>query len=153
MKKFSGIIVFILLVSAFQNGMMAEDTRLRVTVNVNAYDRQVTVSINDVTIKKITGGQAQAIQLYHEKHPLRKDAPKEYIHNFCLKEGKNTIRITHQKTMDDSPSSLEVSIQAIGYDIPLLKYTQKGEIASGETAGVFELYSKQPEGFQTVVLE
>lgn len=143
----------VLFLIGFQVQLAAEDVTLRLTINVNAYDRAVKIIINDVHIKKITGGQARALQLYHQKHPMRKGAPKDYLDNFCLKEGKNTIRISHQKTDNNSPSSLEVIMEAIGYEIPVLKYTRKGDVKSGETTGTFELYSKQPEGFKTVILE
>ena len=50
-------------------------------------------------------------------------------------------------------TTLDISILAIGYDIPLIKYIQKPEIKTGEASGVFELFSKQPEGFKTIILK
>jgi hypothetical protein len=153
MKKLGFGIIFILLILGFQFQTPAENTKLRVTINVNAYGRSVSVTMNGTELKKITGGQAQAIQLYHEKHHLLKGAPEDYKDNFCLKEGKNTIKIGHTTITGETPSTLEISILAIGYDIPLLKYTQKPDLKEGEASGEFELYAKQPEGFKTIILE
>ena len=141
MKKLI-IIFFIFVIFGFSLQTQAEDTNLRLTLNVNAYGRSVNVTVNGIEIKKVTGGHAQAIQLYHEKHPLSKDAPKDYKDNFCLKQGKNIIKIVHRVKEEEMLTTLDISILAIGYDIPLIKYIQKPEIKTGEASGVFELFSK-----------
>ena len=153
MKKSLVPIVLTLFLAGFQLLTSAEDTKLRVTLNVNAYGRSVTVSLNGITIRKITGGLAQAIQLYHEKHHLMKDAPEDFKDNFCLKQGENTIKIVHNIKKGEIPMTLDISIQAIGYTKPLLQYTQKPEVITGETSGIFELHSQQPEGFKTIILK
>ncbi len=153
MKKSLVPIILTLFLAGFQLRTSAEDTKLRVTLNVNAYGRSVTVSLNGIEIRKVTGGLAQAIQLYHEKHPLLKDAPEDFKDNFCLKQGENTIKIVHHLKKGEIPMTLDISIQAIGYSVPLLQYTQKPEVTTGETSGIFELYSQQPAGFKTIILK
>ncbi|MBN2398717.1 MAG: hypothetical protein JXI33_00070 [Candidatus Aminicenantes bacterium] len=153
MKKSLVQIILALFLAGFQLQAAAEDTKLRVTLNVNAYGRSVAVSLNGIEIRKVAGGLAQAIQLYHEKHPLLKEAPEDFKDNFCLKQGKNTIKIVHYVKKGEIPMTLDISMQAIGYSVPLLQYTQKTEVSAGETSGIFELHSRQPEGFKTIVLE
>ena len=127
MKHFLRMVVLYFLLFSMMP-IFAEDTKLRVTINVNAYDRKVSVKVNGTEIKKITGGHAHAKQLFHKNHPMLKDAPKEFKEIFCLKEGKNTIEISHSTMKGKIPSTLEISIQAIGYSVPLLKYIQKSNI-------------------------
>ncbi|MFH2107913.1 MAG: hypothetical protein ABII93_04510 [Chrysiogenia bacterium] len=153
MKKSLVPVIFILFLVGFQLQALAEDNNLRVTLNVNAYGRSVSVSLNGIEIKKVSGGLAQAIQLYHKKHPLIKDAPEDFKDNFCLKQGKNTIKIIHNLKKGETPMTLDISIQAIGYTIPLLQYIQNPDVNTGETSGTFELYSQQPEGFKTMILK
>ena len=153
MKKLLVLSIVFLFAVGFQFQILAEDTNLRVTLNVNAYGRSVDVFLNGIEIKKVTGGHAQAIQLYHEKHPLLKGVPEDYKDNFCLKEGKNTIKIIHKTMEGEDPMTLDISIQAIGYDVSLLEYKQESDVTMGEASGVFELHSKQPEGFKTIILK
>ena len=147
------LIIVFLMILVFQFAVTAEDNKLRVTINVDAYGRSVAVALNGVELKRISGGLSESVQLYHKKHPLLEGAPEGFKGNFCLEQGKNIIKIVHLVKDGGNPMPLEISIQAIGYDIPLLKYSQKASIKKGETSGMFELLSQQPPGFKTVILE
>ncbi len=50
-----------------------EDTNLRATLGANATGWTIEVKINGMPIPGITGGSAQAVQLFHKTHPYAKE--------------------------------------------------------------------------------
>ena len=73
---------------------------------------------------------------------------------FCLKEGENTIEIAFkEKGQPKSPSQITVSIDSGNYQVPVLKYVKNPDIKEGNAKGTFKIYTDEPAGFTTVVLQ
>jgi len=128
------------------------------SINVMGYDRNVTVKINGVHISRITGGQSQSARLFLADDPMIKQAPADRQQKmkelFCLKQGENTIEIIFsQKGQPASPSSMTVSINSGNYKAPVLQYTKNPNVKEGKAKGTFKIYTDEPAGFKTVILQ
>ncbi len=125
-------------------------------LNTMAYDRELTIKINDVQLKKITGGQSQSVRLFLANAPEIEDASPQYKDLFCLKEGENTIEIffkTKPKNKDYTPSNLTISIDSGNYQVAVVQYEAAADLKQGEVKGKFLIYSKEPKGFKTQILK
>lgn len=124
-------------------------------LNVMAYDREVTVKINDVHLKKITGGQSHSLRLFLADDPGIKEVVPQFKDLFCMKEGENTIEITFKeklKSKDSIPSQLTISIDSGNYSVPVAKFEAGPEVKQREFKGKFLIYKVEPKGFKTQVL-
>ena len=133
---------------------MAQD--FDASLNVMAYDREVTVKINGVQLKKITGGQSQSVRLFLADAPEIKEVSPQYKELFCMKEGENTIEISFKeklKSKDNMPSKLTISIDSGNYKVPVLQYEVAADVKQGEVKGKFLIYTVEPKGFTTQVLK
>jgi len=128
------------------------------SLNVMGYDRDVTIKINGIHISKITGGQSHAVRLFLANDPKIKTLPPEMQQKmkelFCLKEGENTIEIAFkEKGQPKSPSQITVSIDSGNYQAPVLTYVKNPDIKEGNAKGTFKIYTDEPAGFKTVILQ
>jgi hypothetical protein len=128
------------------------------SLNVMGYDRTVTIHINGVYITRITGGKSQSVRLFLANDPkiktLAPEMQKKMKELFCLKEGENTIEIIFsEKGKPQSPSQLTVSIDSGNYKVPVLTYTKDPDVKKGKAKGTFKIFTDEPAGFKTVVLE
>jgi hypothetical protein len=131
----------------------AEDTNLRATLGANATGWTVAVKINGTAIPGITGGSAQAVQVFHKNHPYAKEFPENRRHLLCLTEGTNTIEITYAKVEGGDSFDLDVYVRAIGYSKALLEATPDPKENKGTLKGTFTLHGKEPKGFKTTKLK
>jgi len=125
-------------------------------LNTMAYDRELSIKINDVQIKKITGGQSQSVRLFLVNAPEIKEVAPQYKDLFCLKEGENTIEITFKtkpKNKDYTPSPMTITIDSGNYQVSVLLYNAAAELKQGEIKGKFLIYAKEPKDFKTQVLK
>lgn len=128
------------------------------SLNVMGYDRNVTIKINGVHISRITGGQSQSSRLFLTDDPMIKQVPPDRQQKmkelFCLKQGENTIEIVFsQKGQPTSPSSMTVSINSHNYKVPVLQYTKNPDVKEGKAKGTFKIFTDEPAGFKTVILQ
>lgn len=149
------ILMLILIVLILtQEVVMAQD--FDASLNVMAYDREVTVKINGIQLKKITGGQSQSVRLFLADAPEIKEVAPQYKELFCMKEGENTIEISFKeklKSKDNLPSKLTISIDSGNYKVPVLQYEVAADVKQGEVKGKFLIYKAEPKGFKTQVLK
>jgi len=127
-------------------------------LSVMGYDREVTIRINGVHIRKITGGLSQSVRLFLVNDPMIKTLPPETQENmkdlFCLKEGENTIEIDFKEKGEPEASiPITVTIDSGNYQMPVLKYFKTPDVKEGSAKGTFEIYADEPAGFTTVILE
>ena len=131
---------------------------LDAALNVMGYDREVTIKINSIHIRKITGGQSQSVRLFLADDPQIKSLPPEMQQTmkelFCLKEGENTLEISFkEKGQPKAPIPITVTIDSGNYQVPVVKYVKNPDIKEGNTKGTFKIFKDEPAGFTTVVLE
>ena len=127
-------------------------------LNVMGYDRDVTIKINGVQISKIKGGQSHSARLFLADDPKIKTLPPEMQQKmkemFCLKKGENTIEIAFkEKGQPKAPSPITVSIDSGNYQVSVLKYVKNPDIKEGNAKGTFKIYTDEPAGFATVILQ
>jgi hypothetical protein len=128
------------------------------SLNVMGYDRDVTIKINGVHLSKIKGGQSHSVRLFLADDPKIKTLPPEMQQKmkeiFCLKNGENTIEISFkEKGQPKAPIPITVSIDSGNYQVPVLKYVKNPDIKEGNAKGTFEIYTDEPAGFTTVILQ
>jgi hypothetical protein len=128
------------------------------SINVMAYDRDVTIKINNIQLSRIKGGQSHSVRLFLADDPRLKTLPADrqraMKEMFCLVKGENTIEIAFQeKGKPSSPSQLTVTIDSGNYRVPVLKYVKDPGIKAGKAKGTFKIYADEPAGFRTVVLQ
>jgi hypothetical protein len=128
------------------------------SLNVMGYDRNVTIYINGVHITRITGGRSQSVRLFLADDPkiktLAPEMQKKMKELFCLKEGENTIEILFsEKGKPQAPGMFTVSIDSGNYKVPVLTYTKNPDVKKGKAKGTFKIYTDEPAGFKTVILE
>ncbi|MEM7583739.1 MAG: hypothetical protein AAF560_10200 [Acidobacteriota bacterium] len=135
---------------------------LSATFGTVANGYSVRVSCNGRVLPGITGGQSQAVQLFHTDHPNRakmeadlavQDQPEEnrqYLNLFCLQEGSNTIDIGYEPT---GPSNLNLKfyLNAPNYTSAIWEFEQEERVA-GTFSTSFEIYREMPEDHQTRIL-
>lgn len=164
MKKYHSTairILFIILtgiaISLF-NGEACMAKEFDASLNVMGYDRDVTIKINGAHISRITGGQSHSVRLFLAADPKIKTLPPEMQQKmkemFCLKEGENTIEITFkEKGQPKAPVPITVSIDSGNYQAPVLKYVKNPDVKEGQAKGTFKIYTDEPAGFKTVILQ
>lgn len=130
-----------------------EVKELELALQVNGYSRTVSVKINGEKITFIKGGGSQSTWLYHKNHSLKESLGEKKKELFCLRDGPNSIEISHQVITGESPLSLEVSLGIRGKTESLLIYRQTAEQTSGQTKGTFEYNPQQPNKFKQMILE
>jgi hypothetical protein len=164
MKQYSNAAILILFVvlTGILTPIFDEETCMAkefdASLNVMGYDRDVTIKINGVHISKITGGQSHAVRLFLANDPKIKTLPPEMQQKmkelFCLKEGENSIEIAFkEKGQPKAPSPITVSIDSGNYQVPVLKYVKNPDVKEGNAKGTFKIYTDEPAGFTTVILE
>ncbi len=134
---------------------------LRATFGTVANGYSVRATCNGRTLPDISGGQSQAVQLFHVDHPNRakmeadleiegSGGDRKYLNLFCLQEGSNTLEIGYEPT---APSSLNLRfyLNAPNYTSPIFEFEQEERVA-GTFSTNFELYQEMPEGHQTRIL-
>ena len=142
----------------FSRGGVCMANEFDAALNVMGYDRDVTIKINGVHISKIKGGQSHSVRLFLADDPSIKTLPPEMQQKmkelFCLKEGENTIDISFkEKGQLKSPSQITITIDSGNYQVPVLKYVKNLDVKEGNAKGTFKIYSKEPAGFKTTILE
>lgn len=152
----AGLLATGLMFSLCQQPAMAAS--IDAVLNVMGYDREVVIKINGKPISKITGGQSQSVRLFVADDPRLETFPAEMQKRmqelFCLQEGENRIEIAFkEKGKPASPSRFTVSIEADGYQVPVLEYAKNPDVKAGRAEGAFKIYPMPPAGFVTVVLE
>ena len=128
------------------------------SLNVMGYDRNVTIYINGVHITRITGGRSQSVRLFLADDPkintLAPEMQKKMKELFCLKEGENTIEIIFsEKGKPQAPGLFTVTIDSGNYKVPVLTYTKNPDVKKGKAKGTFKIYTDEPAGFKTFILE
>ncbi|MEM8930916.1 MAG: hypothetical protein AAGE94_07065, partial [Acidobacteriota bacterium] len=133
---------------------------LRATVGVVANHHRVTVRVNGTTLPSFSGGQSEAVQLFHVDSPrkaemerdlqTREDADewRKYLDLFCLRSGENTLEVDFEQ-VSTGLMALRVYVNANHYSVPILDWEQD-EPASGSWSTTFEIYDVMPEGYATV---
>ncbi len=119
-------------------------------LNVLAYSYDVAVRINGQRIESITGGKSQGTRLFAAADPMRSKAAPKFQSNFVLRDGENDIDIVWSVQKDAAPESIEVTLQAEGYAVPVLRYESRGK-REGRVKGSFVLKAKMPAGYKTAV--
>ena len=142
--------IFLLLLNL---STLAEETNLRATLGVNATGWNVAIKVNGNPIPDITGGSAQAVQLFHNQYPDAGDFPDNRKYLLCLQEGTNTLDVTYSKATGNAPFDLEIYVRAPGYPDPLIEAIKRAEEASGNLTDTFELHLLAPDGFKTKTLK
>jgi len=145
-------------VTLLVNGEVCMAKEFDASLNVMGYDRDVSIKINGVPMSRITGGQSHAARLFLADDPKIKTLPPEMQQKmkelFCLKEGDNTIEIAFkEKGRPKSPSQFTVSIDSGNYQVPVLTYVKNPDIKEGHTKGTFKIYTDEPAGFATIILQ
>ena len=164
MNKYLGTAILILFlvftgtVTLLVNEEVCMAKEFDASLNVMGYDRDVTIKINGVHISRVTGGQSHAVRLFLADDPKIKTLPPEMQQKmkelFCLKQGENTIEIAFkEKGQPKSPSQITVSIDSGNYQVPVVKYVKNPDVKEGNAKGTFKIFTDEPAGFTTVVLE
>jgi hypothetical protein len=153
---FSAIAAALIILSG--NGGVCMTKEFDASLNVMGYDRDVSIKINGVPMSRITGGQSHAVRLFLADDPKIKTLPPEMQRKmkelFCLKEGENIIEIAFkEKGRPKSPSQFTVSIDSGNYQVPVLTYVKNPDIKEGHAKGTFKIYTDEPAGFKTVILQ
>jgi hypothetical protein len=164
MKKYPKVtilmIIFVVTGALFstlhQEECMAKE--FDAALNVMGYDRDVTIKINGVHLRKIKGGQSHSVRLFLVNDPKIKTLPPELQASmkelFCLKEGENTIEISFkEKGTPKAPIPITITIDSGNYQVPVLKYVKNPDVKSGSAKGSFEIFADEPANFTTVILE
>lgn len=164
MKRYLNVAIFILfciltgsILSLFNDGVcMAKE--FDASINVMGYDRDVTIKINGIHLTRIKGGQSHSIRLFLVDDPKIKtilpEMQQKMKEMFCLKKGENTIEIAFkEKGKPKSPSAFTVTIDSGNYQVPVLKYVKNPDIKEGKAKGTFKIYTDEPAGFTTVILQ
>ena len=125
---------------------------------VSGDDRNVTIKINGTHLSMIKGGGSELLQLFLADDPKIKTLPPEMQQKmkemFCLKKGENTIEIAFkEKGQPKAPIPITVTIDSGNYKIPVLKYVKNPDIKEGNAKGTFKIYTDEPAGFTTVILQ
>jgi hypothetical protein len=154
------VLFFALIVVSFllSNSRVCIAKEFDASLNVMGYDRNVTIIVNGVHISRITGGQSQSVRLFlvddSKIKTLTPDLQKKMKELFCLKIGENTIEIIFsEKGKPKAPIPITVTIDSGNYKVPVLKYTKNPEIKKGKVKGIFNIYTDEPAGFKTIILE
>jgi len=164
MKKYLNVAILILffvltgVITSLFNEEICMAKEFDASLNVMGYDRDVTIKINGVHLSKITGGQSHAVRLFLADDPKIKTLPPEMQQKmkemFCLKKGENTIEIAFkEKGQPKAPIPITVTIDSGNYKIPVLKYVKNPDIKEGNAKGTFKIYTDEPAGFTTVILQ
>jgi hypothetical protein len=164
MKRYLNVAIFILfciltgsILSLFNDGVcMAKE--FDASINVMGYDRDVTIKINGVHLTRIKGGQSHSVRLFLVDDPKIKtilpEMQQKMKEMFCLREGENTIEIAFkERGQPKSPSAFTVTIDSGNYQVPVLKYVKNPDIKEGKAKGTFKIYTDEPAGFTTVILQ
>jgi hypothetical protein len=128
------------------------------TLNVMAYGREVTVIINGARISKIEGGASEEIGLHLAGDSALNNAPPAMRQSFeqlyCLKEGENTIEVSFRPKKEANPQGpFRLSIDSRNYQVPVLVYMKDPSVRETTAKGTFRIFTKQPAGFKTVVMQ
>ncbi len=164
MRRYLNAAIYVLsfgliaLTISFYNPEVCMAKEFDASINVMGYDRNVTVKINGVHISRITGGQSQSTRLFLADDPMIKEVPADRQQKmkelFCLKQGENSIEIVFsQKGQPTSPSSMTVSINSGNYKATVLQYTKNPDVKEGKANGTFKIFTDEPAGFKTVILQ
>lgn len=164
MKKYhsAAILVLLFILTGIVTSLFDEEACMAnefdASLNVMGYDRDVTIKINGMHISRITGGQSQSVRLFLADDPKIKTLPPEMQLNmkemFCLKEGENTIEIAFkEKGQPKAPIPITVSIDSGNYQVPVLKYAKTPDVKEGNAKGTFKIYTAEPAGFTTIILQ
>jgi hypothetical protein len=164
MKRYFGITIFILffiltgLMTSLWNEEVCMAKEFDASLNVMGYDRDVTIKINGVHLSRIKGGQSHSVRLFLADDPKIKTLPPEMQQKmketFCLKKGENAIEISFkEKGQPKAPTPITVSIDSGNYQVPVLTYVKNPDIKEGKAQGTFEIYTDEPAGFATVILQ
>ncbi len=164
MKKYPKaifLVIFFVVTGALSSMLLQEECMAKefdAALNVMGYDRDVTIKINGVHLKKIKGGQSHSVRLFLANDPKIKTMPPESQASikelFCLKEGENTIEISFQeKGAPKAPIPVTITIDSGNYQVPVLKYVKNPDVKSGFAKGSFEIFTDEPANFTTVILE
>jgi hypothetical protein len=164
MKRYRNAVIYILFFAVMGATMVLYNPEVCLakefdaSLNVMGYDRNVTIYINGVHITRITGGRSQSVRLFLADDPkiktLAPEMQKKMKELFCLKEGENTIEIQFsEKGKPQGPGMFTVSIDSGNYKVPVLTYTKNPDVKKGKAKGTFKIYTDEPAGFKTVILE
>ena len=164
MKRYFHVAILILffvltgVITTLFNEDVCVAEEFNASLNVMGYDRDVTIKINGVHLSRIKGGQSHSVQLFLADDPEIKTLPpamqQKMKEIFCLKKGENTIEIAFkEKGKPKSPSAFTVTIDSGNYQIPVLKYVKNPDIKEGKAKGTFKIYTDEPAGFTTVILQ
>ena len=94
----------VVLVSIVAFGSVVGATEpLRATFTSTAYGYSVQVEVNGVTLP-IKVGLSDSVQLFARDHPQKAKTHPQFHHLFCLREGRNTLKITYKQ--NSGPPSL-----------------------------------------------
>ena len=150
-KVFAALCITFLLL--FNASALSEERDLRATLGANATGWNVAIRVNGYPIPDITGGSAQAVQLFHNQYPDAGDFPANRKYLLCLQEGTNTLEATYSKVAGEAPFDLNIYVSAPGYPDPLIEVTKSAEAANGTVTDTFELHLRAPDGFKTKTLK
>ena len=168
MKRYLNVAILILffvltgVITSLFNEEICMAKEFDASLNVMGYDRDVTIKINGVHLSMIKGGGSELLQLFLADDPKIKTLPPEMPPKmqqerkelFCLKKGENTIEIVFkEKGQPEFPSLFTVEIRSFNYKVPVLKYVKNPDIKKGNAKGTFKIYTDEPAGFTTVILQ
>lgn len=164
MKRYFHVAILILfciftgLITTLFNAEVCMAKEFDASLNVMGYDRDVTIKINGVHLSRIKGGQSHSVRLFLADDPEIKTLPpamqQKMKELFCLKKGENTIEIAFkEKGQPKAPAPFTVSIDSGNYKVPVLKYMKNPDVKEGNAKGTFKIYTDEPAGFTTVILQ
>ncbi len=129
---------------------------IRVTLGTVANGYSIQARVNGQLIPNFTGGQSQAVQLFHVDHPNRAklaavDQESGFANLFCLQEGENEIDIEYQPAEPASFMKLRFYMSSPTYSSAIFEFEQE-ERRAGSLTATFEVYAQMPEDHQTQIL-
>jgi hypothetical protein len=124
---------------------MAEPVRAALGTVADGY--ALKVEVNGVDLSLMRGGASQIVQLFAVDHPQKAKADERSLHLFCLKPGKNTLKVQFDRKSADTGSRLRLYLRSAAYSVDIFDFTiadQKGSIDT-----TFEVFETMPAGYQT----
>ena len=115
------------------------------TLSCFGYGYKGKVIVNGVDVG-ITGGKSESKRLFLQDSPMVSKASADLKKLFCLKKGKNKLKVECSKTSKSPNDKFELSLEVSGYPAPLLfVHTTSGSLKSEKELEVAE---KAPASFK-----
>ncbi|MEK6900481.1 MAG: hypothetical protein AABX05_05135 [Nanoarchaeota archaeon] len=119
------------------------------TLSCFGYGYKGKVIVNGIDVG-ITGGKSESKRLLLQDNPMASKASADLKKLFCLKIGKNKIKVECSKTSKSPNDKFELSLEVSGYPAPLLfAHTTSGSLKSEKELPIAE---KAPASFKPMFI-